>query len=47
MDELSIPAIVEPLFLSLGAIIKLHPIMTAEDMGRADEAFQQVAQKYG
>ena len=48
MDDVSeIPAIVEPLFLSLGAIIKIHPVMTAEDMGRANEAFQQVAQKYG
>ena len=47
MDAVSqIPAIVEPLFLRLGAIIKIHPVMRAEDMGRANEAFQQVAQKY-
>ena len=48
MDDASqIPAIAEPLFLSLGAIIKIHPVMTAEDLGRATEALQQAAQKYG
>jgi hypothetical protein len=47
MDDVSqIPAIVEPLFLELGATLKIHPVMTAEDMGRANEAFEQVAQKY-
>src|SRR5947209_5212514 len=48
MDGASrIPAIAEPLFLGLGAIIKIHPVMMPEDLGRATEALQQVAQKYG
>ena len=48
MDDASqIPAIAEPLFLGLGAIIKIHPVMTPEDLGRATEALQQAAHKYG
>jgi hypothetical protein len=48
MDDASqIPAIAEPLFLGLGAIIKIHPVMTPEDLERATEAMQQAAHKYG
>ena len=48
MDDASqIPAMAEPLFLGLGATVKIHPVMTPEDLGRATEALQQAAQKYG
>jgi hypothetical protein len=48
MDDASrIVAIAEPLFLGLGASVKLQPVMTMEDLGRASEAFQLAAQKYG
>ena len=48
MDDASqIPANVEPLFLALGATVKVHPVFTPEDMPRAMEALQQAAQKYG
>ena len=48
MDDASrIVAIAEPLFLGLGATIKLQPVMTPEDLDRASEALQLAAQKYG
>ncbi len=48
MDNASqIPAIAEPLFLGLDATVKIHPVMTPEDLGIATEALQQAAQKYG
>jgi hypothetical protein len=48
MDDASqIPAIAEPLFLGLGAIIKIHPVMTPEDLGRAAPAIEQAGQRYG
>ena len=48
MDDASqIPAIAEPLFLGLGATIQVHPVMTPEDLGKANPAIEQAAQKYG
>ena len=48
MDYASqIPAMAEPLFLGLGATVQIHPVMTADDLGRATESLQQAAQKYG
>ena len=48
MDDASqIPAMAEPLFLGLDATVQIHPVMTAEDLGRASSAIDQAAQKYG
>ena len=48
MDDASqIPAMAEPLFFGLGATVKLHPVMTQEDLARAGEALERSAQKYG
>ena len=42
-----IPSMTEPLFLGLGATMQMQPVMTPEDLGRATESMQHVAQKYG
>ncbi len=48
MDDASqIPAMVEPLFLGLGATIELHSVMAAEDLEKGFPALEQAAQKYG
>jgi hypothetical protein len=49
MDDASqIAAIVEPLFLGLGAAIQVHPVMTPEELGRATPAIKQASQEeYG
>ena len=49
MDDASqIPNFVEPLFLEVGATVRLQPVMTAEDLqGAAGEALERMAQKYG
>jgi hypothetical protein len=49
IDEASqIAAIVEPLFLGLGAAIQIHPVMTPEELGRATPAIKQASQEeYG
>jgi hypothetical protein len=47
-DASQIPAMVEPLFLGVGATVQMHPVMTPEDLrGAAGEALQQMGQKYG
>jgi hypothetical protein len=47
MDNASqIPAMAEPLFLGLDATVQIHPVMTAEDLGKASSAIDQAAQKY-
>lgn len=46
-DASQIPSMTEPLFLALGATMHMQPVMTPEDLGRASESMQQVAQKYG
>ena len=48
MDDASqIPAITEPLFLGMGATVKLHPVMVPEDLQKAGPDLEQAAQKYG
>jgi hypothetical protein len=48
MDDASqLPAMAEPLFFGLGATIKVHLVMTAEDLQKATPALEQAAQKYG
>lgn len=46
-DASQIPAMAEPMFLGLGADVQIHPVMTAEDLGRAGPAIEQAAQRYG
>jgi hypothetical protein len=47
MDDASqIPAIVEPLFLGLGATVQFHPVFTLDDMPRITESIEQARQKY-
>jgi hypothetical protein len=48
MDDASeLPAKAEPLFFGLGATIKVHLVMSAEDLQKATPALEQAAQKYG
>jgi len=48
MDDASqIPALAEPLFLGMGATIKVHPVMTVDDLMQAGPAIEHAAQKYG
>jgi hypothetical protein len=48
MDDASqLPAMAEPLFLGFGATIKVHLVMTAEDLQKATPALEQAAQRYG
>ena len=47
MDDASqIPAMAEPLFLGLDAMVEFHPVMTPEDLQKASPAIQQAVQKY-
>jgi hypothetical protein len=47
MDDASqIPAIAEPLFLGLGATVKIDPVFTLDDMPRITESIEQARQKY-
>ena len=47
-DASQIPNFVEPLFLGVGATVRLQPVITAEDLrGPAGEALEQMAQRYG
>ena len=48
MDDASqYVAMAEPIFLSLGATIKLNLVTTPEDLQRAAPAMEQAAQNYG
>jgi hypothetical protein len=49
IDDVSqIAAVVEPLYLRLGAAIQVHRVMTPEELGRATPAIEQASQKeYG
>ena len=48
MDDASqLPAVAEPLFFGLDATIKVHLVMTPEDLQKATPALEQAAQKYG
>ena len=42
-----LPALTEPLFLSVGATVKTIPVMTPEDLMQAGPAIEQAVQKYG
>ncbi len=44
-DGSQIPAIVEPLFLGLGATVQISPVFTPDELPM--ETLQQAAQKYG
>ena len=47
MDDASqLPAMVEPLFLGLGATVQIQPVFTLDDMPRVTEAVEQARQKY-
>lgn len=47
MDDASqIPALAEPLFLGMGATVKLHPVMTVDDLMQAGPAIERAAEKY-
>jgi hypothetical protein len=48
MDDASqLPAMAEPLFFGMGATIKVHLVMTPEDLQKATPALEQAARKYG
>jgi hypothetical protein len=48
MDDASqLPAMAEPHFFGMGATIKVHLVMTPEDLEKATPALEQAAQKYG
>lgn len=48
MDDASqLPAMAEPLFFGMGATIKVHLVMTAENLQKATPSLEQAAQKYG
>lgn len=44
-DASEIPRVAEPFFLGMNAEVRFHPVMTAEDLGRA--GLDQLAQKWG
>jgi Domain of unknown function (DUF3303) len=47
-DASQIAAMVEPLFLRLGAAIQVHRVMSPEELGKATPAIKQASQKeYG
>ena len=47
-DASQIAAMVEPLFLGLGAAIQVHRVMSPEELGKATPAIEQASQKeYG
>jgi hypothetical protein len=46
-DPSQLPSIAEPLFLGLGATIKVDPCPTLEDMPTVTEQLERFGQKYG
>ena len=46
-DASQIPAIAEPFFLALDAIVEFHPCMSPEDLNRAGPAIERAVAKYG
>ena len=44
-DASQIPSVAEPFFLKMNAEVRLHPVMTAEDLGKA--GLDNLAQKWG
>ena len=48
MDDASqIPAMTESLFHALGATVKVHRVMTPEDLAKGRPAIVQAAEKFG
>lgn len=45
-DASQIPAKVEPLFLSFGARVEIHPVMTAEDLMKGGPGIEQAVRNY-
>jgi hypothetical protein len=43
-DPSKIPAIAEPLFLVFDAAVNFHPVMTADDLGRA--GLEEIGKRY-
>ena len=47
MDDASqIPAMCEPLFLGFDATVEIVPVMSPEDLAKAEPSVRRVAQKY-
>ena len=46
-DASEIPAVVEPWFLAFNASIECHPVMVAEDLGKAGPSIATAVEKYG
>ena len=47
MKETSqIPSVAEPFFLRLNARVRIHPVMTPEDLGKSAPAIEQAVKKY-
>ena len=48
MDDASqMPAMAEPFFVGSGAAIRIHPVTTQEDLGKAAPESEHAAQRYG
>ena len=47
VDASQIPAMTESLFHALGATVKVHPVMTPEDLAKGRPAIVQAAEKFG
>ena len=45
-DASQIPAFAEPWFLAFNASIEIHPVMTPEDLSRAEAGIAAAAKKY-
>jgi hypothetical protein len=46
-DAAQIPDFAEPWFLALKANVEIVPVMTADDLKKAEPAIEQAAKKYG
>jgi hypothetical protein len=46
-DASQIPALAEPWFLAFEAAIELVPVMTPDDLGKAEPAMKEAVKKYG
>jgi hypothetical protein len=46
-DASQIPALAEPWFLAFEASIEIIPVMTIEDLGKAEAAIKKAVKKYG
>ena len=46
-DASQIPAVAEPLFQAFRARVRFHPVMSAEDLGKAGPAIAEAAERYG